>query len=56
MELALLPVAAKSQIAKFVVAAAVVFLRDALPSTRRPLAASLSLPLPDFVSSAVLRL
>ena len=55
-EPAVVPALAKSQIAKFVVVASDAFLSDVVPSARPVRAASLSSPLPDSVSSAVLRL
>ena|SRR5208283_583013 len=55
-EPAVVPVAAKPQIVKFALTTTANFLPGAVPSSRPVLAASLSLPLPDSVSSSVLRL
>ena len=55
-EPAVMPVAVKPQLVKFVLSTAANVLPDAMPFTRPVLVASFASPLPDFVSSAVLRL
>lgn len=55
-EFALLPAAAKPQLVKFLFTSVVTHSPDALPSSHPVRPSSLTSPLPDFVSHAVLRL